>query len=272
MWIVLSHFTAFITLMIGGLYDLKTTEVPDEVSVIGVVAGILFHGVQSYVTGSWDPIIWSLSVGLIFSLYGWGLYYFGMWGGADAFAMSVLGFAAPYALTGFTVLYPANLFVNMMMIGFLYTLGFAFLRAMRSDGIRDNVIQRFKDEKLRIAAEAVLAVSISAAVGLYTALNPFVYLTGAFGIIVIYRFLKVLEDSEMVTEMPVSDLREGDVVQTPELDGKVRGITQEEIDNLEADSVKVKEGVRFVPVFPVALLITDMFGGGLMLLTALFSL
>lgn len=271
------------------------------------------HAGASYVTGSLDPLLWSLGAGIAFSLYGWGFYLLGMWGGADAFAMSVLGFAAPYSLSGTGLLHGVNLFVNIMLLGFVYSLLFAVYKAARSGGVFRETFHRVEKQEKRVAVE-ILAAGVFSALIQYAGMNAILYFVSMVALIFLYRFFQVLQDEAMAQEVSVSELEPGAVVNLEETDTgiareknslgrriesfrdsletrgfpgseplrqleerigypQIVGVTEEEISQLEDSSVEeveVLSGARFVPVFPVALAITDIFGGGLLLLLALF--
>lgn len=237
------------------------------------------------------------------------MYFLGMWGGADAFAMSVLGFAAPYSLSGTGLIHAADLFVNIMMIGLVYSVLFAFYKAFQSGGLLRKTGDRILSQERRIAIEIVF-VALLSGMALYVRLDGFLYFTAGVCFVFFYRFLQVLEEEAMSSEVNVSDLEPGDVIDSDVLPGeKVReknllgntvskiryalpfessylenlenrvgypevvGVTTEEIeklDSVDVGTVEVKTGLRFIPVFPVALLVTDAFGGGLtFLLTVL---
>ncbi|MFB6144085.1 MAG: hypothetical protein ABEJ98_02120 [Candidatus Nanohaloarchaea archaeon] len=292
MFVVFSHILAFATLFVGSVFDLKTTEVPDSVSVAGIVGGVLLHAAASF-TGpadisvlgdlsllfsqplTWfsalgDPLLWSLGVGIVFSVYGWALYFSGMWGGADAFAMGVLGFGAPYAVTGPGLVHVADLFVNILLVGFVYTLGFAVYRAFLEGGVFQETLRRLKEDRRRVVAEGSVAAAVSF-FGSYTGrFNGPLYFVLLASMIVLYRFLLVVQENSLSTEVDVSELEGGEVVESEDLDSKVKGITEEEVESLEG-SVTVKEGVRFVPAFPVALLLTELTGIGVRWLVVLVS-
>lgn len=314
MLVFFSHILAFSTLFIAALWDLETTDVPDHLGVIGVLGGIILHAAAAYTTGSPDPLVWSLGVGVVFSLYGWGAYLLGMWGGADAFAMSVLGFAAPYGLSGVGVFHSVNLFVNLMLVGFLYTVGFAVYKAYQTGEVLSKTWRRLENEENRVAVE-VLAAGMVSAMAELAGLNGPVYFAVLLSMILLYRFLKVLEEEAMSFEKQVSELEAGDVIDLEDVEierarqknrlgetlqrirlrteslgltpfssrmeslenriayPEIVGVTQKEIDKLEeldVERVDVKTGARFVPVFPLALFVTDVFGGGLGLLIGLF--
>lgn len=313
MLVLFSHLVAFSTLFIAAISDLKTTDVPDVFGLTGVLGGIALHAGASYVTGSLDPLLWSLGAGIAFSLYGWGFYLLGMWGGADAFAMSVLGFAAPYSLSGMGLLHGVNLFVNIMLLGFIYSLIFAAYRALQEGGVFRETARLVEEKEKRIAVEVLAAGAFSAAIQ-YAGMNGALYFVSMVALIFLYRFFQVLQDEAMAEEVSISELETGAVVdletidisiareknglgrsieslreklETRNLPGsehlrnleeragypQIVGVTGEEIDQLEEsdiEKVEVLSGARFVPVFPVALAVTDIFGGGLLLLLALF--
>jgi len=52
-------------------------------------------------------------------------------------------------------------------------------------------------------------------------------------------------------------------------EGEIKGITEEELDQLEGE-VKLKEGLRFMPVFPVAMVLTFYGFSLLTLMTQIF--
>jgi hypothetical protein len=294
MLLVLSHALAFSTLFLAAVFDLKTTEVPDLVSIFGVVGGIFLHFMASLNAGfnlttllnvslifqnplAWlqalgDPLIWCLGVGTAFSIYGWGIYFLGMWGGADAFAMSVLGFAAPYSVAGFGFLHGVDLFLNIMIAGFLYTVIFAFYQATKRPEVWRNTWKQLKEQELRVSAEIVGAGLLGFA-GEYTGTFNGMFYFGFFVLLIfLYRFLKNIQDDLLSTEVPVSELEGGEVLAAEEEEGgKIVGITEEEIKSLDKETVEIREGIRFIPVFPIALIMTDVFGLGIMFFQLLIS-
>lgn len=294
MLIVLSHALAFSTLFLAAVFDLKTTEVPDPISIVGVVGGIILHFMASLSAGfnlntllnvslifqnpaTWlqalgDPLLWCLGVGTAFSIYGWGVYFLGMWGGADAFAMSVLGFAAPYSIAGLGLLHGVDLFLNIMIAGFLYTILFAFYQAAKRPEIWKDTWNQIKEQERRISAE-IAGAGLLGFIGEYTGSFNGLFYFGFFVLLIfLYRFLKNIQDSLLSTEVAVSELEGGEVLASEEEEGgKIVGITEDEIKELDQETVEIREGIRFIPVFPVALVMTDVFGIGIMFFQLLVS-
>lgn len=269
MYLFLSHAIALCALFINSLYDVLSEkgDVPDLFSIIAIVSGVFLHGVYSWSVGSMNPFLWMVGVGLLMAAYGWVAYWKGLWGGADAMGLTVIGFAAPYAISGPSLTYPIDIFINIMIVGLVYTIGFALYRAFRSEGFFTSVREKVYEDRVRVLLESAGALVFSAYAG-SVGLNPFSYFTALIGVIFLYRFLKALEDTEMTKTVPVKDLEGGEVV--AESGRFIEGISEEEIEELEVDEVEVQEGIRFMPVFPIALLITDVFGGGVTLLLSVF--
>ena len=282
MEIALSHFLAFSVLSVGAIFDLKTTEVPDTLNIVGVVGGILLHAYATFSMISFstlsnfslllsspvqwlqaigDPLFWCLGVGLVFSIYGWGLYFLGMWGGADAFAMSVLGFAAPYSLNGISIIYPASLFTAVLLAGFIYTLLFGFWKSWKNKEMYRKTWEQIKSDEKRISMEIVLAAVLSS-ITIYTdAKLGAIYFVMFVILIFLYRFFQNIQDDLMVEKVPVKDLEGGEVLAKEEaLGGKVKGLTEEDIGKLDKEYVKIRSGIKFVPVFPIALFLVDVVG------------
>lgn len=294
MVVIFSHILAFSALFVAGIFDWKTTEVPDIINVVGVAGGILIHLYASipymdfstlfsidlilfnpvqWILALGDPFLWSIGIGLVLSVYGWGLYFLGMWGGADAFAMSVLGFAAPYSLQGFGLEYPVSIFIAVTFLGFVYTLLFGISIALRNREVFGKTWRRLKENERRVGIEIVIASVISA----ITALNSFklalIYYTVFLSLIFLLRFFRIVQEDLMMEEVGVDDLKGGEVLAREEdLGGKIEGLTEEDIQDIEQESVKIRRGIKFVPVFPFAIFIVDVLGFKISWLIAFFSL
>ncbi|MBC5793071.1 MAG: hypothetical protein H8Z69_03465 [Nanohaloarchaea archaeon] len=293
MYIAASHTIAFIVLSVAAVFDLKTTEVPDTVSIVGVLAGLGLHLTASiphmdfavltnlatllsdpliWFQALGDPLLWSIGAGAAFSVYGWGLYFLGMWGGADAFAMSVIGFGTPYAISGTGISFGISIFLNILFLGMIYSLGYAFYISTGNNAL-SKTWKTVRTQEKRISMEIMFAGLLSAfmsVTGFYVSLLYFGIL---LGLIFLYRYLKVIQDDLMTKKIPVSDLEPGDVLDdTEEQGGKVKGITEEQINSIDKDKVRIKTGVRFIPVFPAALLLTELGIGGLSVIAFILSL
>jgi prepilin signal peptidase PulO-like enzyme (type II secretory pathway) len=82
----------------------------------------------------------------------------------------------------------------------------------------------------------------------------------------LWKFVKVVEEVGFKKKIPVSQVRIGDVP----LDFKVwEGVTEKDLAKIKKSGKKyiwIKEGVRFAPAFPLALLFTIFYGDIILLL------
>ena len=83
------------------------------------------------------------------------------------------------------------------------------------------------------------------------------------GLYILWKFVKAVENVGFKKKIPVSKLRVGDV---PDYYKIWEGITEKEIRKIKKSGKKyiwIKEGVRFAPAFPLALLFTLIMGDGI---------
>lgn len=126
---------ALIGSTICGLWDLKTSDIPDKVCWLMISLGIGLHGLESYLLGTSAPIISSFAVGMIFLAFGIFMYYTGQWGGGDGELLTAIGFVLPTAsvLTFFP--FPVTFFFNLIFVGAFYSVIYV-LFLMKMPGVR----------------------------------------------------------------------------------------------------------------------------------------
>ena len=296
-FVFLSHALTFSMLFVASLFDLDTTDVPDIFCATAVVGGIMLHflasrplqpeiilsyisvnglsamasiqGLATIAAGIGEPLFYSLVTGLIFSVLGWTAYFRGMWGGADAFALSALGFGAPYAGTA-SILGPLNLFVNIAIAGFIYVMGFTLYKSYQHPEVYRKTLESLKEEKRRVGLElAALGVF---SVFLHFQQMPALIFSGIFVFMVILsRFLEVVQDEAFYRTVSSEELEPGDVAAPGQGFGeKIVGLTEEDIEEIDEEEFEIREGVPFMPVFVLALLLTDLFGAGFLFIAGIF--
>lgn len=236
-------------LFIASVFDVKSQkgDVPEIFLIAGIFAGLFFHLLHSIHTWSLQPILWSLGTGIAFTAYGYFAYIRGMWGGADMLGISVLGFATPYMLGAIGLM---DLLVNTMMTGFVYALGFGLINGLRSSKVRDDFYSRLKNSKVQLSGLLLLGLAFA----VYSTINGVrgeVFLSLYLFMILVYYFMESVEDELMVREVDASEVEVGDVL----AEGEIKGVTEDELEELEG-TVKLKKGIRFMPVFPIALVLT----------------
>lgn len=275
----ISLATLFIGTTAAAIWDLKTTEVPDQLSYAMIGIAILLFSYQSFSIGSYEPILNSLMVGLPFLGFGFLMYYLGQWGGADALILGSVGFFLP-ALNLQTVFpFPLTFLFNLFLIGAAYMLIYGMVFALMNKRVVLQLRKDFKaNSRLIFFGSIGLFVVFFFAnyyIGknfLYTTdlsflvLNSVIPLVLAIGLFLIWKFAKVVEDYGFKRKILVSKLKVGDMLMKQR---KLTGITEKQLRNIRKSGTRyvwIKEGVRFAPAFVLALLFTVFYGDVILLL------
>lgn len=267
---------------LAAIIDLKTTEIPDQIPYIMMGAGIVGNLLKSYLVGSYSPIALSLLIGLGFLGFGFVLYYTGQWGGGDAKILSAIGFLLPQLSINKSVFpFPLSLFLNVFFIGSFYMIGYMIVMAL----FNNNIISSFLKD-LKESTKELLLLNLGIIIFLFlfdiyvvnylqiisiqeTLIFDFFVILMAFGLFILWRFAKTVEKIGFKKKVKISEVKEGDVLE----DSKVwDGLTKEQVKKLQKSDKKhvvIKEGVRFAPTFPIALLVTVFFGDFVLWLTSL---
>ncbi len=244
--------------VIAGLWDLRTTEVPDPIPIGMVAIGIVFWIGNWLLTGDSTSLIVSLVVGTALLAAGLLLYKKGQWGGADAWILAAIGYMIPF--------YRGEIFIlpyilNFMLVSIVYTVIYSIVIGLLNRKIFLYVKKDFiQNAKLLIAVPVtVIAVLFAASfalpqtVGLSARLLPLIVLLMLF-----WRYALVIEKHVFRKKIPASRLRKGDVLEN----GNWVGLTESQIKRLRKTKrfVVIKDGMRFVPVFAIALVLTLLYG------------
>ena len=124
---ILLFAVAFIGSTAAGLYDLKTTEIPDKIPYVMMAIGIVGNIIQSYLTLSYWPFVYSMIAGSGFLGFGFIMYYLGQWGGGDAKILSAIGFLIPMYQSAKLILpFLISFFFNVFLVGAIYMIAYAF--------------------------------------------------------------------------------------------------------------------------------------------------
>lgn len=249
MLIQISVILGFSTLLIASIFDVRSQkgDVPEIVLYAGVISGIVIHLIHSLIVWDLNPILWSFVSSTLLFIYGYISYRKGMWGGADMLGLIILGSTSAYYLKLSGSL---NLLLNFMLVGFVYALVFGFYHGFKSKEIRKDFIQRLQSRK-KILGLSSIGIILLTLLGLHQGFVGLIYPTMLGFMILTYFFMKSVEEVGMTMTVKASEVEKGDVL----ADGEIKGISEDEIENLEGE-VEIKEGIRFMPVFPVSLALT----------------
>jgi len=258
---------ALVILLIATICDLRTKEVPDELSYGLMGIALLARLIFAFNEQSFSPLLDGLlGFGIFFGI-GYALYKTNQWGGADAKILGGLGglFGFSLTLNDFMLAF----FVNLMAAGAIYGLIYAvFIAWKKKPKIRK--VKYFKTlSGVSFSFIVIGAVILPGELKiLFTILVLLIYST-PFAI----NFVNGVQNT-MQRRVKPSVLTEGDWVgEDVKYRGKLicrkkdNGLTKKQLAKLNSlydhgkiKKVLLKEGIPFLPSFLIAFVATYLFG------------
>jgi Flp pilus assembly protein protease CpaA len=283
MFEIIGFLIALIGSTLAAIFDVKITptEIPDEIPHGMIILAIFLAFLKSILNQSLNPFLESLFFGISLLAFGFLMYRFGQWGGGDAKILAAIGFFSPLIspLTK-NILFPfaVSYLFNVFIIGAAYMLIYAFVLAILNKKIfscfLDNVKSSSKMMLIFLSSLFLLFFIINfylfhifnLPINFYSLFsNSLVLLIFSLAFLLLWIFIKTVEKVAFQKKIPVSKLKVGDVL----LESKVwEGITEKELRKIKASGKKfvwIKEGVRFAPAFPLALIFSIFFGDSIFL-------
>jgi hypothetical protein len=248
---------ALVGSVIAGLWDLKTTEVPDELPYLMTGFGLFYWGIISILENSIEPFGISLLSGLSILIPGLLLYKAGKWGAADAWIPASILFILPS--------YNGSILIVPYLINFLFvSSGFMIVYSLILGLMNRKVFSLLLKDLTTYKTAPILIILYSVMVLLFTFVSKLELVSGVYTIaavsmlIIFWRYALLLEKHVFRKTIDVKDLKEGDVTE----DMIWIGLTKKEVAKLKKGkkTVVIKEGVRFVPVYPLTLIVTVLYG------------
>ncbi|MBN1175047.1 prepilin peptidase [Candidatus Woesearchaeota archaeon] len=285
-WII--HAIILIGLGIATVTDIKKREVPDTLNfgliILGVVIGIL----GSVFSKSWQPCITSI-LGLGIG-YGVGalMFYTGQWGGGDAKMLMGMGAILGTQWTEIISLFNGTqnipffftTIITIFIAGGIYGFAYAIFLIIKNRKEFKIEFRRKREEKNMIKVRKIV-LGATALIVLGMLLVDDKFLKMALGIIAVFVFFgqylfiisKVVEKVCMIKTVPIRALTEGDwivediIVKGKRICGpKDLGISLEQIEELKKNkirTIKIKEGIPFIPGFLLGYILMVVFGNWL---------
>jgi len=269
MFEMLNVFVALFGSFFAGIWDLKTTDIPDSVCLSMIGIGFATHILESLMIGSWEPLITSLIVGFGFLLFGLFMYFSGQWGGGDGELMVAIGVLIPtYPFQQFLIPFAFAFFVNVFFIGAIYSILYAVFLTMRDKKLKRSVISNLNKNKNFILYSFVFSTIIGA--GVYYIFGNILFAVSFPVLItlfaVLFFFLKDVEKGFhrkiLSKNLKVDDMIGEDIPKLKIFKKEIRGLTKKEVSAIKRMKkyVVIRDGVRFGIVFPLALLATIILG------------
>jgi len=256
---------------LAGYWDLKSTEFPDWLPYSMIILALAVRSVFAWLSSDWGILTSSILVGVAFLAVGLAMYFARQWGDGDAWLLGALGFLFPnpsgFAYFGFFP-FPVAMLFNFFLVAFIYIIAYSVVLSLTRPDVYRGFIRSFRREY----KGAVMLVGGTTAAYLIFLVTMFLsfrlappspLLAASFPaliafIVVFSRYGMYIEKNLFKRRIPVSRLRAGDVP----VGGKWRVLRPAEVKALKrrGGHVWIKEGVRFAPVFVIALVVTLLFG------------
>ncbi len=265
--IELMIIAAFLGVLISGIWDLFTTEIPDEIPTLMAFAGVF--GWLLYSKESLVPLFYSIVLGTLILIIGWTMYKLGQWGGGDAKLLAAVVYMVP--------LFDSRIFafdfaINLFITGAAYILIYSLAVGIKNPKSFSLFKKDLKENKKMIGALLLIFLSLSVTMIAiswfslsyiyYPAILMFFVMSG---LLLFWRYGIVIENKIFKKRIAVSKLRVGDVVESSK---RWDGATASDIKYLQKRKkyVTIKEGVRFGPAFSIAFIFTVFYGNLIWLL------
>lgn len=278
----------FIGLITATYTDIKRREVPDWINYFLIALGLGGHLIISITQQSIYPILLSLCVAFIFFIVANILFYSGSWGGGDAKFLVAVGALLPtYPETLLKVLTPAlaswpfilTLFFNIILFGAIIGIIFTFYSIAKNyKKVKKNLNKLMKKPIVKISRIILIISVLPLIFGIIKQVPHIRFLTILWLTIIFFFYIVLLskasENISMLKKVKPSDLTEGDwIAEDVKVNNKIVykkrriGIEKKYIKllkNLESEgklnSVKIKEGLPFLPSFLLGIIFTLIVG------------
>jgi Flp pilus assembly protein protease CpaA len=265
---MLELLLAFIAVAGGlaaGMYDLKTSNIPDVLCIVMIIAGLGMHSYYGLTTGDFSSLQSALLYGGLFLAFGLGMYFTGQWGGGDGELLVAIGVLVPtlsFAHTFFP--FALSFFINSFFIGAVYSIAYSAILAIRSPGMCKGFVKSMSSPYIIFSSTALIVMSLISLAVFTRMLSLLFFLS--FTMIVLWKFAKSM-DNGFYKRIPTSKLRVDDMIgeDIPKLriyKRLIKGLTKEQVVKIRKMKryVMVKEGVRYGLVFPLTLIFTIIVG------------
>jgi Flp pilus assembly protein protease CpaA len=255
---------AIIGSLAAGIYDLKTSNIPDSLCITMIIIGLILHSIYGFLTGDFNNLINSLMFGGLFLIFGLAMYFTGQWGGGDGELLVALGVLLPN-LTVINTYFPfaISFFINSFFIGAVYSLTYSMFLLYRNDGISKSFFKSVEQPSFMIVLLTLLSLSVVSF--FYLKVFSVIFFL-SFIMVIFWKFAKSI-DKGFYKRIPVRKLKVDDMLgeDIPKLKlykRLIKGLTKEQVRKIKKNKryVIIKEGIRYGLTFPLTLIFTLLFG------------
>lgn len=250
----------FVGIFIASIQDIKRREVDNWLNLLLIFSSFVFIFLYSIFSKDSNVIVFAIASLLIMFMLANLFYYGRVFAGGDAklmFAMSALFVGTSFMSTieniGFFIMF---LLIAGSVYGIFWGIG---LFISNFEKVKKRAKKNFKSVYFRYMVFAAIVLFVLSYVDFFF-LYASVFL---FLLVILFIFAKAIEGGAMIIEVSAKDLREGDWLSKDVKIGKSliksswEGLSKKDIYILKKlnRKVKIKEGIPFVPVFFIALIL-----------------
>ena len=273
---------ALLFLMLGSYFDLRTAEIPDVITVGLTFIILIISLIYSAIVWNFSFFISSASIGILYFILGYILFYLGEWGGGDVKLISGVGCSIGFLgainyLKESILPYYIDYLINMAIVSAPYLIIYALILGL----MKPSVFNRFYKTMRNIVSIFIIIISfipsISALLLNLKSIALIYLLIPALVILSIY--LKAVEKEALQKRINVSELQVGDVLAEDLIvngekifsSRNISGLERKDIERIKTLSkegkipteITIKWGVKFSPIFLFAFLLSISVGNAL---------
>ncbi|MBM3309275.1 MAG: hypothetical protein FJY77_03385 [Candidatus Altiarchaeales archaeon] len=278
--------TALLFLLLASIQDLKKGEISDKISIGFTITIMLLAISLAIYAKNTNPVSNAITIGFSYFIIAYVLFKLGQWGGGDVKILlglgCTLGLLNSLNYTWNTPITPYHTayFLNMGILAMPYALIYMLILSCK----KPEVYAEFRKKTVQKKTLFMLLTSVALPLALYLA-TKFTLFIAFSAILPIFTlaslYLKTSEEILLTQVILVSELKEGDALaEDLKYEGKkiiskrdIEGLNQQQLklikklssENKIPSSIKIKWGVKFMPIITIAFLIT-LYAGDLMAL------
>jgi Flp pilus assembly protein protease CpaA len=255
---------ALVGSLAAGLYDLKTSNIPDKLCILMLILGLIIHSITGFSTGDFSNLINALMFGGLLLVFGLLMYFTGQWGGGDGELIVAIGVLLPNLSIVKTYFpFAISFFINSFFIGAIYSILYSLILSARNPFISKGFFNKIKEPLVAAPLSFFLLLSIISF--FYFKYLSFIFFL-IFILILFWKFAKSIEQGFYkrisVSKLKVDDMLGEDIPRLKIYKRLIKGLTKEQIKKIKKikKSVLVREGIRYGLVFFLTLIFTLLFG------------
>jgi len=277
---ILLIIITLITLVIASITDIKTREIPDFLNYSLLITVFFLKLLESIAIKSFTPFLYAVLGFIMYFVIALFMYYTKQWGGGDSKLLMSLGivfsqypsFFLSYFNPSMDLPLLLSMFLNILIFGSLYGMLFSAYTAIKNKDKFLAELKKAKLKKIRYYLILSLAIVVSSLFTHIMILKFFIISISLLITLIPYLliFIKTIEKSCMIKNIPINNLTEGDwIVNDIYSKNKIvyskksLGVTLDQISiikKLKIKTITIKEGIPFTPAFLIAFIITLIYG------------